>query len=905
MHTTLRLGALVGALVWPILPAAVLAQQASEERAGDAPQAGDAADDEGRQAGQPEPDLKSVVAPPPGIEAIEVTGESLDTTNVQDEAQAITAFDSGELDRLQIGNVDRLAINVPGLHVGQQGQNAIITLRGVGTENASITGEPGVAFHVDEIYYGSPAAARTAFFDIQAIEVKRGPQGFLGGKNSTSGAIMVKTNDPTADYEAQGDYTIGNYDRQRLRGHVNIPLLGETLSARLAVFYEERDGYLERQRVLPNWSGARIPDYVRPEDQQVVDLGESEDPFDLDNFGLRGKLRFQPKESLDFVLGYNYFKEGGNGPQADIVPLTPRACIRPPGNIPIPPGYTTQMGLVGGCRTVNRVPPPGQDFAFYPTRLDVDPRKTYTDFGSTQDDTYWGWSGRGQWDTPEIPGLGATTVKLLGGFQETELGFNWDFDGSDQEFFNLLVDTTVQEYTSELQWSGGDRLTWQASLFYQRQHGESRLLSPGLEQVPDPNVTTYPDLTSVDAYVHTVNFDTEQWTKNKSYGAALHGAYSLTDNITFSLGGRWNKDHKRTYLAQRRNLDGLIYEACAPKADRSNYVGRVGPVTEVTPTGFAEPLPHSCGETFRGTMWGSRLEWKPTDDYLLYAGIDRGYKAGGFASGGIGTYRPEKIWAYTLGTKTEFFDQRLQLNLEGFVYNYQDMQIALLDATKLRTENTDARMYGWEVEMRASPIDGLRLQGLVAYLHTETIDYFSLDPAHLGDPVQRNRVTTRDAAERRGFVYPDGPNAGRGGDICQPFPRRFCQQLGDRNGLDDYSGNQLSRSPELKWNISAEYDVPLGRWGTLTPGVQHSWQDDAYYRVFNTDFDLQEAYHETNLRMLWTSPEEKWEVEAYLNNLQDNAVKQNILIGPSTFGSIPLAWYGEPRFYGMRIAFKY
>ena len=181
-----------------------------------------------------EPVPAPVTGAPAGIEAIEVTGERLDATNVQDEAQAITAFDTGELDRLQISNVDRLSLNVPGLHVGQQGQNAIITLRGVGTENASLTGEAGVAFHIDGIYYGSLAAARAAFFDVEAIEVKRGPQGFLGGKNSTSGAINVNTRDPGTEYEVVGDMLFGNYDRLRGRGTLNVPL-GEYVAARVAV----------------------------------------------------------------------------------------------------------------------------------------------------------------------------------------------------------------------------------------------------------------------------------------------------------------------------------------------------------------------------------------------------------------------------------------------------------------------------------------------------------------------------------------------------------------------------------------------------------------------------------------------------------------------------------------------
>jgi iron complex outermembrane receptor protein len=339
----------------------------------------------------------------------------------------------------------------------------------------------------------------------------------------------------------------------------------------------------------------------------------------------------------------------------------------------------------------------------------------------------------------------------------------------------------------------------------------------------------------------------------------------------------------------------------------------------LTPSGLSvDPLP-TCSATFRGKTWGSRLEWKPADAFLWYAGIDRGYKSGGFASGGVGTYKPEKIWAYTLGTKNEFFDSRLQVNLEGFFYNYTDMQLALLDGTRIRTENTDAKMYGWELEMRAAPLENLRVQGLLSYLHTETIDYFTLDPAALGftgNPsalglpatysaarlvtTQLNRVGTRDGDEQLGYTFPTP------GQLCEQGI--FCKDIGNsgqHDGLDDYSGNELSRSPKLKWNVSGEYDIPLGRFGTLTPGVQYAWQDAAYFRVFNQDFDRQKAYFTTNVRLSWTSPEQMFEAEAFVNNIEDNAVKQNILIGPRAFGSPPLAWYGEPRFWGFRVGFKY
>jgi iron complex outermembrane receptor protein len=310
-------------------------------------------------------------------------------------------------------------------------------------------------------------------------------------------------------------------------------------------------------------------------------------------------------------------------------------------------------------------------------------------------------------------------------------------------------------------------------------------------------------------------------------------------------------------------------------------------------------------------MWGTGLEWRPFgDDHLLYAKMDRGVKTGGFRAGQVGEYLPEKIWAYALGTKSEFFDQRLRMNLEGFVYNYQDLQIVVLDGATLRTENTDARMYGWDLEANASPIEGSLISAVVSYLHTETIDYLSLDPA-APDQYLLSRLDNRDLAESyqvegENITFHDlkciNPHATRGNNDEQ-VP---CDEVpGTIGGLDDYSGNQLSRAPEWKFTLSGEYEIPLGRFGSLTPRVQYTWQDDTYFRAFNKDFDLQEAYHLTDLRVMWTSPEQRWSVEAFIQNIEDEAPKQNILVGPRFLGSPPLAWYSPPRFYGIQVGFKY
>jgi iron complex outermembrane receptor protein len=845
-------------IAFTTLAARIAAAQEPQDPAGEPDRLSEA------QANVPAP------APPAGIEAIEVTGERLDATDVQDEAQAISAFSAEELDKANIVNIESLQFNVPGLHVGQSGQQAIVTLRGVGTENASITGEPGVAFHVDGVNYAQPAAARVAFFDLESLDIKRGPQGLQGGKNSTSGTINVITRKPHDEYEVSGDYLMGNYDRRCVRGAVNVPL-NELLALRTAIFWEDRDGFLD-----------------------VVGKSDNRDAFDQDDFGLRSHVRLRPAESLEVLLSYNYFRQGGAGPQADIAPIVRRhEC-----------GVTSALPSLAAC--------------WIPVRAteDADPRSVYLNFPSHQDTKFWGWTGRAEWDVPALPWLGETRLTGIGGFQSSEFSFLQDFDAVDLRFSKLDQGQEVYQNTAELQWSGalgGERVEWLTSLYYARERGDR-----------DLEARNYIGLAADQE--DSVPITIDQGTENTALGAALHTAFHFAENARFQLGGRVVRDEKRTVLLREQptNTDSV-----------DQFIGCSGSLTRFDR--LAARPPNWCSLTFRGRAWGAGLDWRPFGgDHLLYAKLDRGYKSGGFRSGQRGTYLPEKIWAYAAGSKSEFFDSRLQLNLEGFFYNYQDMQLVVLDGTSLRTENADTRMYGWDLEARAAPIEGLELSGVVSFLETEVLDYFTLDPADLttyngpasdlvlpnGRPVlprhieafNLKRLDVRDRTEKsttKGVPLNYATYFGCFASVQYVASRRSpvadtpCGLVTPNGGLDAFSGNELSRAPRWTITLSGGYDIPIGRLGTLTPRVQYTWRDDTYFRAFNRDFDLQEAYHLTDAKLEWRSPEERWDAEIFVQNIEDEAPKQNILVGSRNVGSPPLAWYGPPRFYGFRVGFRY
>jgi outer membrane receptor protein involved in Fe transport len=381
----------------------------------------------------------------------------------------------------------------------------------------------------------------------------------------------------------------------------------------------------------------------------------------------------------------------------------------------------------------------------------------------------------------------------------------------------------------------------------------------------------------------------DQSTENKAYGVALNTDWHPRDDLTLTLGGRYTKDKKSTLL---------LRDNARPSLFGTRLVGCDGRVPDVRrPFGVPDGEVSECSRVDRHVTGGATLQWWPTEENLVYASVDHGFKSGGFNIADTGSYDPELIWAYALGTKNQFFDDRLIVNVEAFFYDYSDLQLVVIDGLGFRFENADTRVWGSELELVAMPIDGLRLNANVSYLNTEILDLQTLDPAGL-TPFEQYRLLQRSHAE-----YVPG---------AVPFEDRSCPFI-DENGvqqsrpctLDDFSGNQLPRAPEWSITLAAEYAIPLGDWGTLTPRVQYYWQDETYFRPFNRSFDLQEAFHKTDLKLIWTSPSEVWSVEVFVNNIEDEAVIQNMLIGSRHFGSPPLAWYGEPRLYGIKAQLRY
>ena len=431
-----------------------------------------------------------------GIEEMVVTSSGGVTDLLQSESTAITAFDSFELEKRGIEDLDTLAFNVPNIFIGKNGNTPVITLRGLGATSGGLRGDEAVALHVDGVFIKRPIMIQS-FFDLENLDVRRGPQGTTYGKGATAGSINFVTKKPTNELSAYVDYTHGTYNTNRARANLNVPI-AENLYSRFAFFYAARNGF------------TRIVDRDGLLDPQ--DRGERMD--DQDDIGFRGKLRWEPADNFDVTLSGNVYLNRGHGPAIKLLgALTARqrsirGCSPPVAPCGDPPANNRE-------NAVNSVP--------------------------DQDNEFFGGSVTANYTLDSVPLFGDVTLTAIGAYQGSRIGVR----RVDQDF--LDVDQVRLPYANDShdQWSAEVRATgdtgvsnWVLGFWFFTEEGETESL---LENPPFPTAN------------RTLLF--EQGVEGTQY--AVYGDYSreMSETWSFRLGGRYDWAEKSGF-ASRANPGG-------------------------------------------------------------------------------------------------------------------------------------------------------------------------------------------------------------------------------------------------------------------------------------------------------------------------------------------------------------
>lgn len=616
------------------------------------------------------------------MEEIVVTAEKRETT-LQSLPLAVTALGLDELNTRGIDSIADLQFAAPGLVFNVSTDTPQVTIRGIGVDFTTIDSEPGVALYSDGVYRGGLVTQSSVMFDMERVEVVRGPQGTLNGRNSTGGSVNVISRLPGAESSVEVGLLYGDYDRIRAELAGDLPL-SDVLAVRAAVVNDSADGWADN-----NFTG---------NDQNGHDYTVG-----------KVALVYEPSDSLEFIVRAEATDSERTGPSflrtADIFVPPLGLTISNPGGILTVPG--TLCGPLSCEETLGLELSPGGVGSLDPQQLFADGEPDYQlDSAGISATVNWRLSDQ-------------LKVRSISSYFELENEFSNDIDGTEISATTNYTNSEIEEVSQELTLLGtsGD-LDWIGGLFYyssdidefysfelaafQRTFETIFGLFGGLGgPLPPGSLAGFGN--RIDGTATPIPFLDNRMTQDTtSYAAYGRGTYNLSDDLRATVGLRYTRDRKEAEVT---------------------FLGNVGIATCV-----GSRLDESWSE-LTGKVGLDRDLFETT---MIYGSVSRGYKAGGFNAGDCNDpYDPEILVAYEGGVKTQLLEGRMRLNVAAFFYDYSDIQARLFINNAASVQNaSEAESYGAEIELNWLATSNFRIDGSVSLLHTEYQDHRATNPVY-------------------------------------------------------------------------------------------------------------------------------------------------------------------------------
>ncbi|WP_347271058.1 TonB-dependent receptor [Rhizorhabdus histidinilytica] len=693
-----------------------------------------------------------------GLDDIVVTARRVEE-RLQVAPVAVTALSAATLEQRQVSNLTEVVRFAPNVQFstaasGTTGASSVF-IRGIGQADFITTTEPGVGVYVDGVYLARVTGAALDLADVERVEVLRGPQGTLYGRNTIGGAVNVVTKRPRDRLEGELRLTGGNQGRFEGRATISGPL-GDGVSGRLSVLGRTDSGYGRNLVSQPGISSQ---------------MGRARD------LGARVQLRIEPSDRFSIDLSGDYLRHRGTPSPHTLVAFrsspTSIAYNALPGVVPIGPQYLN--------------PRPDLDAV----QLSAPMRDTLDVYGGALTATYE---------------LDAVTLKSISAYRHQDGQSGQDFDGTPAAFLDQLVDSRQWQFSQELQASGKaleGRLDWIVGGYYFEEDGR------------------------FDSFVSLSSLPATILTNNHSKSLAFYGqaSYEIVPRLRLTLGGR--------YTDEKKSLDGITT--------------LFGPIALVPPT--------DRSDKFRNFSPKVGLDYRVTDDLLVYGSVTRGFRSGGFngrpfSLADLTPFSAEKVTSYEAGFKSELFGRLLRFNMAGFYNDYKDIQLTAVSssggASIVLTGNAaSAEIYGFEAEIEARPVRMLKLFGSVGYMKNDLV-------------------------EKAGFTF---------------------------------GATELPTAPKWTLSFGGQYDVPLSDAFDLSFGA-----DVSHTSSFTPQFDPSPAaripaYSLVNGRITLANKDDRWSLMLFVKNLFDKRYRTYA----QTMGSqdATTAWFGPSRRIGIQAALAF
>jgi len=677
---------------------------------------------------------------------------------LQDVPVAVSAFSAEALKVQGIANTRDLQEAVPNLVFSEMGNKApSIFIRGVGQKEASAVLDPGVGVYINSIYIARTDSQLLDVVDPQSIQVLRGPQGTLFGKNNTGGALLITTQAPHTDaYEGEITARLGNFGRRDLKLSGNLPLLDDTLAARVSLNSTKSDGYMES-----TYNGEKYGDE--------------------DRLGATARVVWQPTDTFNTDLFYYWSKINENGAGLSCVFQNPGSSF----NTFTWPGFTAPASYQSRCNASEAQADDTDVLINGPTQFELTSQivglTLSWEFDAFEIKSITAWSSQDDIavvddsDGTDITGVLTNDLAVRGALERS---LHAGFGG-----FTIPDPEQRDQYSQELQLSGhafDERLAYTTGIFLAREEIEDNLSGNfvgynGYSYKAD-TATLVPKL-----------IGTSSDLTNDSYAIFVQGTYDVTDWYQLTVGTR--------YTTEKRDRQARLYEADCEGIVSANLVpGAVDlcafdVLSLPDPSGFyANPpsfLPVRLVDEYT-TVDGDHIvadngrvqddkewsKWTPTitsafslpeaymadtvlDSSLLYLTYSKGFKSGGFEMKGleISEFEPESVTNYEIGVKIDAFDQRLRFNSALYYMDYDDIQIRITEQglsfadILLFIDNAGAAtIQGFEMELTALPTPNIILNASMGYTDAQYDEFIASDVDTSAIPPVQSTVDRSDEA---------------------------------------------------------------------------------------------------------------------------------------------------------------
>ncbi|MGC1468580.1 MAG: TonB-dependent receptor [Sphingorhabdus sp.] len=923
--------------------------------------------------------------------------------SLQEVPIAVSAFSAEMLESQQIENASDLQLTLPNVTFSKGNfTGSSFTIRGIGDLCVGISCDAATAIHLN----GTPLLAtrlfETEYFDLERVEVLRGPQGTLFGRNATSGVVnFVSAKPDFSGFKASVDAEYGNFNAMKVKGMINVPL-GETLAFRGTGFYVKRDGY-------------------------TTNVYNGNDIDGREMYAIRGSLRWQPSPDTTVdLLGY-YFKEDDNRLriQKQLCQKDPTGvlgCLNNRRDFQRTNSNSTFTGTLGsrefltlnlGSAALGNAFGLGSLYGldtYEGNPILTDVREVYTAYEPT-------------YKTDELQAqlridhdFGGINAQLTGFYHETTVDSSQDYNlgvpnraiiqpalntlaaaaaglvipGAGSYFAPIAsalipngpagdICVSLPEETGLGAFGGFKRCSPVASAF-DRSNQKTRDWSvegiissdyDGMFNFLVGGIYVDGKVTNGDYYVNAFAIDyitgllgsfttlggglapgflgtpffrnNTQEFRLKSYGIFGEGYFDFSDKLKLTVGLRYNNDKK--YVRSRSTLASfLVPYTQTGSAFDSPYYGAYD----------ADPVtPGVQGVATRNksfSEWTGRavLDYKISDDNLVYLSYSRGYKSGGFNPPvqvpGLtvpDAFVPEQIDAFEIGSKNTFADGAFILNLTGFYYKYKGLQLSRIVARTSINDNVDADIWGLEAEAIIRPDPDWTINLGASYLNTKVTSSTPFinqrDPSG-GNP---NTVIIKDiggafncvvranaggAAAAQAFVtgvngalglqgpaaFPSDANLGAATgafSLCSVLTGAAAGTGGAISVLDgvgvSIKGNSLPQAPVVKFSAGIQKIFNFSNGMNLTPRLDLTYTGESYGNIFNGRINKVEGYAQANAQIQLNGADDRWYVRGYVQNIMDNNSTTGLYLTDQSSGLFTNIFTLDPRRYGIAAGIKF